>query len=132
MKSKRKMLRNNMPKAEIVLWSKLKDNRLRDYKFRRQYSVGKFVIDFYCPKLKLAIEVDGDSHFFDKKPEQDQQRQQYIESQGMQFLRFTNTDIYKNMNEVLTSIEKYIKKYENHPSQRPHPSVPSLKSMGKA
>jgi very-short-patch-repair endonuclease len=51
-----------MPLAEIVLWSRLKGNGLR-YKFRRQYSVEAFVVDFYCTSLKLAIEVDGESHF---------------------------------------------------------------------
>ena len=58
------MLRNNMPKAELILWSTLKSKGLDEYKFRRQYSVAQFVVDFYCPRLKLAIEVDGDSHFF--------------------------------------------------------------------
>jgi very-short-patch-repair endonuclease len=61
-KIKRRMLRGNMPQAEIILWSKLKNKGFKGYKFRRQYSVGKFVIDFYCPRLKLAIEVDGKSH----------------------------------------------------------------------
>jgi len=124
MKSRRKALRNNMPKAEIILWSKLKGNQLKDYKFRRQHSIGKFVVDFFCPKLKLVIEVDGNSHFLDKKSEQDYERQKYIESQGIRFLRFTNTDIYQNMNDVLTTVEKYIEKYENHPSH------PSLRSPG--
>ena len=119
MKSKRKLLRNNMPKAEIVLWSKLKGNQLNGYKFRRQHSVGKFVVDFFCPKLKLVIEVDGNSHFLDEKPERDRERQKYIENHGIRFLRFTNADIYKNMNEVLTSIEKYINRYENHPCTPP-------------
>ncbi|MGD0919462.1 MAG: DUF559 domain-containing protein [Thermodesulfobacteriota bacterium] len=60
----RKILRKNMPKAEVILWSRLKGKRLDGYKFRRQFSVAQFVVDFYCPRLKLAIEVDGDSHFF--------------------------------------------------------------------
>ncbi len=110
MKSKRKLLRNNMPKAEVVLWSELKGNQLRGYKFRRQHSVGKFVVDFFCPKLKLVIEVDGDSHFLDEKSKQDRERQKYIESQGIRFLRFTNTDIYTNLNGVLTTVEKFIEK----------------------
>jgi len=60
---KRKILRRNMPQAEVILWSKLRNKALKGYKFRRQYSIERFVIDFYCPQLKLAIEVDGDSHF---------------------------------------------------------------------
>ena len=62
-KSRRKNLRNNMTKAEIILWSKLKGKQL-GYKFRRQHGIGKYIIDFYCPKLKLIIEVDGDVHGF--------------------------------------------------------------------
>ena len=94
-----------MPKAEIILWSKLKSKRLDGYKFRRQYSVGKFVIDFYCPRLKLAIELDGDSHFSEGSEESDKGRQDFIESFGISFLRFTNNDIYENLDEVLTAIE---------------------------
>lgn len=73
-KSKRKMLRSNLPKAEVILWSRLKSKGLDGYKFRRQYSVGKFVIDFYCPRLKLAIEVDGDSHFSEESEVCDRER----------------------------------------------------------
>jgi len=86
-KLKRKMLRNNMPRAEVVLWSKLKGRGLGGYKFRRQYSVGKFVIDFYCPKLKLAIEVDGDSHYIEGADLCDKERQTIIESFGIENLR---------------------------------------------
>ena len=102
------MLRSNMPKAEIVLWSKLKSKGLDGYKFRRQYSVGKFVIDFYCPSLKLAIEVDGDSHFSEVSEVSDKERQDFIESFGISFLRFTNKEIYENLDQVLAKIEEYI------------------------
>jgi very-short-patch-repair endonuclease len=61
--SKRKELRLNMPKAEVVLWSRLKGKQLKGLKFRRQYGVGPYVVDFCCPELKLVIEVDGGSHF---------------------------------------------------------------------
>jgi very-short-patch-repair endonuclease len=99
-----------MPKAEIVLWSRLKSNALDGYKFRRQYSVGKFVIDFYCPRLKLAIEVDGDSHFSDESEPYDKARRDFIESFGISFLRFTNNEIYENLGEVLAKIENCMQK----------------------
>ena len=102
------MLRSNMPKAEIVLWSKLKSKTLDGYKFRRQYSVGKFVIDFYCPRLKLAIEVDGDSHFSEVSEVCDKGRQTFIESFGISFLRFTNKEIYENLDQVLAKVEDCI------------------------
>ncbi len=97
-----------MPKAEIVLWSKLKSKALNGHKLRRQHSVGKFVIDFYCPRLKLAIEVDGDSHFSDGSEPYDKTRQDFIESFGISFLRFTNKEIYENLSEVLAKIENYM------------------------
>ena len=104
-KSKRKVLRSSMPKAEVILWSKLKGKALGGHKFRRQHSVGKFVLDFYCPRSKLAIEVDGDSHFSDGSERHDKVRQDFIESFGISFLRFTNKDIYENLDEVLEKID---------------------------
>jgi very-short-patch-repair endonuclease len=77
-KNKRRTLRNNIPKAELVLWTKLRSKGLDGHKFRRQYSVGKYVVDFYCPKLKLAVEVDGDSHFSEGAKEGDKERQSFI------------------------------------------------------
>ncbi len=59
----RQSLRNTLPAAELMLWSKLKNRQICGRKFRRQFSVGPYVVDFYCPTLKLAIEIDGDSHF---------------------------------------------------------------------
>jgi very-short-patch-repair endonuclease len=99
------MLRRNLPKAEVILWSRLKNKGLDGYKFRRQYSIGKFVVDFYCPRLKLAIEVDGDSHFSEKSEVYDKERQRFIESFKISFLRFTNKDIYENLDEVLAAIK---------------------------
>jgi very-short-patch-repair endonuclease len=99
------MLRRNLPKAEVILWSRLKNKELDGYKFRRQYSVGRFVIDFYCPRLKLAIEVDGDSHFSQESEVCDRERQRFIESFKISFLRFTNKDIYENLDGVLATIK---------------------------
>ena len=103
-KEKRRRLRNNAPAAETVLWSRLRRKHVHGYKFRRQYSVGPYVIDFYCPALKLAVEIDGDSHFVADAVTQDKQRQDYIESFGVQFLRFTNEQVYRNLDHVLETI----------------------------
>jgi very-short-patch-repair endonuclease len=107
-KARRRSLRNNLPTAEIILWSKLKSRQIMGCKFRRQYSVGSYVIDFYCPELKLAIEIDGDSHYRKKAIEYDMERQSFIESFGIRFLRFTNSDVYRNLSGVLTEIGKTI------------------------
>lgn len=101
---KRKYLRNNMTKAEILLWLKLKGKQLNGLKFRRQYGIDSYVVDFYCPELKLAIEIDGAVHSYNSQISFDKQRQKDIESLGIKFLRFTNQDITKNINGVLNSI----------------------------
>lgn len=103
MKLKRRMLRRNMPQPEIVLWSKIRNKQL-GHKFRRQYSIEKFIVDFYCPKLKLAIEIDGDNHFTKKNKWKDTKRQFLIEQLGIKFLRFANKEITENLDGVLEKI----------------------------
>ncbi len=98
-----------MPPAEIILWSMLKGRQLEGYKFRRQYSVEHFVIDFYCPELKLAVEVDGDSHYTEDANLSDIQRQIQIKAFSIEFLRFTNREIYENLEGVLFKIKERIK-----------------------
>ena len=94
-----------MPKPEALLWSRLKVKAL-GYKFRRQFSIGSFIVDFYCPEIKLAIEVDGDSHFTEGAEEADRAREREIESYGITFLRFTNKDICENLDGVLERISE--------------------------
>ncbi len=103
-KEKRQKLRKNMTKAEKIIWQKIRDQQLEGYKFRRQYSVAEFILDFYCPKLKLAIEIDGESHFQATAIEYDQARQTFIEATGIRFLRFTNEDVDQNLDGVLETI----------------------------
>jgi len=107
---KRRALRQSMPKTEVILWKSLSRKQMMGCKFRRQYSVDKYVIDFYCPELKLAVEVDGDSHYVKDTEEYDKERQDYIEQFGIKFLRVTNNDIYKNLRGVLLTISDAIEK----------------------
>jgi very-short-patch-repair endonuclease len=86
----------------------LSRKQLMGYKFRRQYSVDRYVVDFYSPALKLAIEIDGDSHFQQGAIERDSERQRFIESFGIEFLRFTNADIYENLDGVIEKIAEHI------------------------
>lgn len=105
---KRKTLRNNMPQAEILLWSRLKRKKVRGLKFRRQFSIRKYVIDFYCPAVKLAIEADGNTHTSEEEIEYDKTRQYEIANFGITFLRFKNEEIFKNTDEVVLNIERKI------------------------
>jgi very-short-patch-repair endonuclease len=101
---KRQHLRNNMTKAEIILWSKLKGKQLKDLKFRRQYGINNYIVDFYCPELRLAIELDGDVHGYNSRIAYDKQRQREIEVLGIKVLRYTNNDVIKNLESVLSDI----------------------------
>ena len=83
----------------------MKKKQLKGYKFRRQYGAGKYVIDFYCPKLKLAIEIDGQTHLDQVARIYDQERQKYIESFGIKFLHFSNYEVYEDLDAVIERIK---------------------------
>ena len=102
----RKYLRNNATKAEKLLWSKLKRSQILDYKFRRQQDVGSYILDFYCAKARLAIEIDGETHIKPDEIEYDKNRQREIEELGIHFLRFTNRDVFDNLDGVLQTISE--------------------------
>jgi len=119
LKKRRRYLRSHLPKAEVLLWMHLSYRQMLGYKFRRQYSVDNFVIDFYCPELRLAIEVDGDSHFTPLARVHDRDRQIHIESFGIRFLRVMNEDVYENLDAVLDEIEATIRGIHGRGSQPP-------------
>ena len=81
-----RILRNNSTLGEILLWQKLRAGALEGYKFNRQKPLGRFIVDFYCKRLKLVIEVDGDYHIENKQRVKDLKRQQILESMGLNFL----------------------------------------------
>jgi len=107
-KDRRRELRKSMPTAEVLLWLCLRARRMQGCKFRRQYGVGSFMIDFYSTEIKLGIELDGDSHFREGAQEYDQKRQRFIESFGIKIIRFLNDHIYESMDGVLESIGREI------------------------
>lgn len=109
-KQRRQELRNNSTKAEQLLWKQLKDSRFLNLKFRRQQGIGRYIVDFYCSDCKLAIEIDGDSHFEENAEEYDRIRTEFLNSEGIRVVRFTNTDVYKNMNGVLEKLKIEIEK----------------------
>jgi very-short-patch-repair endonuclease len=109
---KRRFFRRNMTKAEVMLWSKLKNRQLLGERFLRQFGVDQYVLDFYCPHLKVAIEVDGDSHFAIGAKEYDEHREQHIGTYGIHFLRFTNADVSNNLDGVLQSIFQHVEELE--------------------
>jgi very-short-patch-repair endonuclease len=97
-------LRNNMTNAELVLWKRLKDRRRFKVRFRRQHPVDIFILDFYCHELRLAIEVDGKIHHKNEILEYDKGRTHDLEKLGIKLIRFTNDQIFNNLDEVQTVI----------------------------
>jgi very-short-patch-repair endonuclease len=127
LKPRRRSLRKEPTGPEKLLWSKIRSRQVRGYKFRRQHSVGNFVIDFYCTELKLAVELDGESHFIPGATKQDNTRQQSIEKFGITFLRFSNTDVVKSLegvwHTILQTAEK-LKRKQDQTTRRAPPSIP--------
>ena len=103
-----RQLRENMTDAERHLWAKIRMKQLKGYQFYRQKPVGDYIVDFFCPRAKLVIEVDGSQHFSDEMTEYDRVRNEYLLSLGLRVLRFTNTDVLKHVESVVESIEKEI------------------------
>jgi very-short-patch-repair endonuclease len=101
---KRRSLREDMPEAEVLVWKRLRRRQVEGCKFRRQYGVDVYVVDFYCPELKLVIEIDGDSHFRGDAPIYDAARQEFLEAIGMMVLRYTNHQVYQDLEGVIEMI----------------------------
>ena len=110
---KRRHLRNNMTYCEKIIWIHLRKEQL-GYRFLRQYSVDHFVMDFYCPKLKLAIELDGDVHEEPEQKRKDIIRQRYLEKFDITFVRITNKEFMENSNKAFEKIEDAIKIIETN------------------
>lgn len=90
--------------AEAALWDALRDARLAGFKFRRQHPIGRFIVDFYCARAGVAIEIDGPVHA--DQAEADRLRQQFLESRNIAVLRFTNDDIERDLPRVLAATSR--------------------------
>jgi len=102
-----------MPLPEVILWRHLK-NKQMGAKFRRQYAIGNYILDFYAPQIKLAIEVDGETHYQSPEDqEKDKKRDEFLQNKGIKVLRFLNQQVIKNLEGVLETIFKEIQKRKN-------------------
>nr|MBN2278016.1 endonuclease domain-containing protein [candidate division Zixibacteria bacterium] len=106
LKKKARQLRNNSTASEKILWHYLKGKQRRGYDFHRQKPVDQFIIDFFCNELLLAIEIDGSSH--EGKKIEDKIRQAKLESLGIEFLRFYDSDVKTNIEGVVVTIDNWI------------------------
>jgi very-short-patch-repair endonuclease len=97
-------LRKNSTLSEILLWKEIRRKSL-GIEFHRQVPIDRFIVDFYCHELRLAIEIDGNSHDFDESGKNDIDRQQRLESLGINFIRFDDLEVKKNMAHVILQIQ---------------------------
>jgi len=97
-------MRKNMTYPETVLWSRIRMKQLKGYQFYRQKPVAEYIVDFYCPKAKLVIELDGGRHKSADSIKKDTLRDNNLESLGLKVLRFNNNDVIENIEGVLERV----------------------------
>ena len=102
-----KLLRKNMTPWERKLWYEL----LRDYpiRFRRQNAIGNYIVDFYCAKARLVLELDGGGHYFTEQKEKDDERTKALEAMGLEVIRICNLEINENFEGVCEYIDRAVK-----------------------
>ena len=104
-------LRKSGNLSEVLLWEQLKARKMKGYQFMRQKPIGNYIVDFFCSKLRLVIEIDGESH--NQKLEKDRLRQQKLESLGLSLLRFYDLDVKNDLNGVIIIIKLWIDEFES-------------------
>ena len=109
LKETRAHLRRNMTGAELVLWEVLKGKKLSGRKFRRQYSIGYYIADFYCPSERLVIELDGQHHYTPEGIASDFERDEHLQELSIRVLRFENKDVLNNLTSILKQIKSNFK-----------------------
>ena len=109
-----RQLRNNATKSEIRLWQKLKRNQMYGYDLHRQKPIDEFIVDFFCNKLQLAIEVDGYSHEILEVWKKDVKKTRRLNELNIDVLRFSDYQVMNDIENVLLVIEDYILRYEEN------------------
>ena len=105
-KSRRRELRSHLTPAEATLWRLLKGDRLAGLRWRRQFGVDAYILDFYCPALRLAIELDGEVHNTPEACEYDERRTRHLEKLGIRVLRFENRTVFENAEGICREVER--------------------------
>jgi len=113
LKNLARQLRKNSTLAEVLLWQNIK-RKSYGYEFHRQVPIDEYIVDFYCHELHLAIEIDGYTH--DYNFDKDEKRQKNLENLGISFVRFSDYDVKRNINDVLRALEIVIKEIEGRTS----------------
>src|SRR4051812_47503921 len=106
--SRARALRKSMSGAEVILWTRLRGHGDDRRKFRRQHPIGQVIVDFYCPSVCLAIEVDGRTHWDDEAQWRDEKRDRWLKSQGVTVLRIPASRVYDELNGVVDGIHRWV------------------------
>jgi very-short-patch-repair endonuclease len=123
MTSRARKLRKDLTEAEKKLWRALRRDQLGGLNFRRQHPIGPDVLDFYRPKLGLAVEVDGGQHGYFSRHIDDERRNHWLSIQNVQVIRFWNNDVMQNLDGVLSEIVRVAQIACNH-DLTPAPTLP--------
>ncbi len=116
LKSLSKELRAHSTLGEVTLWKYLRAKQVCGMQFNRQKPIGNYIVDFYCKKACLVIEIDGYSHSFSQKRKRDMTRQRFLEKMNLTVLRFSETEVLKEIDQVLKVIESFLVKKTNPPN----------------
>ncbi len=108
LKERSRELRSSMTDAEIALWEKVRRRQLYGLQFHRQKTIGNCIVDFYCPTAQLVVEIDGGQHYRPEGKLLDAKRDAYLKSLGLFVLRFSNLDVLRNIDGVMTTIVHHI------------------------
>lgn len=109
LRNRRRELRNNQTEAEKILWKHISKNKILGLRFLRQYSVGPYILDFFCPKIRLGIELDGSVHKEKENKLYDKDREKFLENLDINVIRFWNDDVLNNLTETLNRLQNKIK-----------------------
>ena len=107
-KEYRQLLRRNETPTEQMLWKRLRSKQLDGFRFRQQHGYGPYVLDFYCPSLRLCIELDGEVHNTLKAQQHDYERTLFLKECKIHVIRFKNEEVEQNIEDVLSKIKDYI------------------------
>ena len=111
LKQTARTLRKNMTLGEVILWQHIRRRQIKGYQFLRQKPIGKYVVDFFCKELMLAIEVDGESH--EGRQREDEERQEKLKKLGVRFLRFQDSHVKQDLANILKRIEIWIEENQS-------------------
>lgn len=107
-KDRRRELRKNQTEVEKILWYEIRGRKINNFKFYRQYGVGPYILDFFCPQIRLAVELDGKQHKY--ALEYDKERETFLKKADIQTIRFWNNEVLENVEKVVEKIyDKTIK-----------------------